>query len=132
MPSLKSALPARLLAITSVSDLVGDRIHWSKVPQNSERPHVRLQVISDPRPEDLKSYHSARVTRVQADVMADRSTEVEAVSEAIIAALAQPATVGGVKFGRTKAEGPRDLGEESPDGFIHRASMDLLVEHSLA
>ena len=132
MSSLKSALPARLLADGGVAALVGDRVHWTKVPQSSGRPHVRLQVISDPRPEHLKDYHAARVTRVQADVMADRSTEVEAITEAIIAALAQPASVGGVKFGRTKAEGPRDLGEESPDGFIHRASMDLLVEHSLA
>ena len=55
------------------------------------------------------------------------------MAETIIAAVANPATVDGIKFGRTKAEGPRDLGEDVDGvGYVHRASMDLLAEHSLA
>jgi hypothetical protein len=50
----------------------------------------------------------------------------------IISVLSVPGVFAGVVFGVTKAEGPRDLGEDTSAGFIHRASVDLLVEHALA
>lgn len=107
-------------------------VHWVRVPENTGLPYVRLQTISDPRPEHLGGYDGARVTRVQADCFATKWGTARAEAEKIIAAVAEPATVGGVQFGRVKAEGPRDLGEDTAKGFIHRASIDLLVEHRLA
>lgn len=133
MADLESALVARLLADAPLAALVGTRIHWNFVPQGKALPYIRLQVISDPRPQTLKDYDAARLTRVQVDCMADKSATATAMGMAVIAAVAGPDTVSGVIFGRAKAEGPRGGGEDVPGtGFVHRASLDLLVEHRLA
>ena len=128
MADIQSALHSRL------STALGHtRVYPGIVPQGKARPYVRMNTVSDPRPEHLQGYDSARTTRVQVDVFADTYEEARTLSETIIAAVAEPATVAGVKFGRTKAEGPRDLGEDVPGiGYIHRLSTDLLAEHTLA
>lgn len=130
MGDFASALHARLTADAAVSGVIGTRAYWNKVPQSADLPYVRLQTISDPRPEHLKDYHSSRTTRIQVDCFAANYGTARGLAEKIIQAVANPATVGNVKFGRIKAEGPRDLGEDTPSGFIHRASADLLVEHA--
>lgn len=128
MADLQTALRSRIVAALSHS-----RVYWTLVPQGAEWPYVRMQTISDPRPEHLGGYDRSRTTRVQVDVFAEKYSEARAASEIIIAAVARPATVDGIKFGRTKAEGPRDLGEDVEGvGYVHRASLDLLAEHSLA
>jgi hypothetical protein len=133
MADFASALFTRLSTDATITAVTGTRIYWLKVPQNAARPYVRLQTISDPRPANLQGYDSARVTRVQADCFADTYGAARALAEKIITALATPDTVGGVHFGFTKAEGPRDLGEDVDGvGFVHRASLDLLVEHKPA
>lgn len=132
MPDLQSALRARLTGDAGIGAAIGTRAHWTLVPQGTSLPYLRMQTISDPRPEHLGGYDKARTTRVQIDVFSDRYGTARQLAEAIIKAVAQPATVAGVKFGRSKAEGPRDLGEDTANGFIHRMSLDLLIEHSLA
>jgi hypothetical protein len=129
MADFATALHLRLKNDAAVAAVVGTRIFWVKVPQNAARPYVVLQTISDPRPAHLGGYNGARVTRVQADCIGDTYGAVRTLAEKIITALATPDTVGGVHFGFTKAEGPRDLGEDVDGvGFVHRASLDLLVE----
>ncbi len=131
MADLQSALFSRLT--TALSGSIGTRAYWSKVPQGAAMPYLRLSTISDPRPEHLGGYDESRTTRVQVDVFSRSYAEARSISESIISAVAQPATVAGVKFGRTKAEGPRDLGEDVEGvGYVHRLSLDLLAEHSLA
>ena len=128
MADLQTAIRSRIVAA-----LDHPRVYWTLVPQGAERPYVRMQTISDLRPEHLAGYDGARTTRVQVDVFADKYSEARAASETIIAAVAEPETVDGIKFGRTKAEGPRDLGEDVEGvGYVHRASLDLLAEQSLA
>lgn len=132
MADFAEALKARALADPDVSSLIGAEIHWVNVPQGRSTPYVRFQIISDPRPEHLGGYNGARVTRVQADCFAAQWGLARKIAGALITAFAVPDTVNGVQFGRIKAEGPRDFGEDTPDGFIHRSSIDLLVEHKLA
>lgn len=129
MASLSVALVKRLLAASEVTTLVGTKIKWGKVPQGTAKPYVQLGIISDVRPQHLKGYDGSRGTRVQADCYGDTYASAEAVALAIIAALAEPATTADGRFGRTHAEGPRDLGEDTATGFVHRASVDLLVRH---
>lgn len=129
MADFLTALHARLTADGDVSALINTRAYPTIVPQNATKPYIRYQVISDDRPEHLGGYDGARVSRVQVDCFAEKFSQTRALAEAVIDAVAQPATVAGTKFGRTKAEGPRDLGEDTSDGFVHRASLDLLVEH---
>ena len=128
MADLQSALRSRIVTAVGHS-----QVYWTLVPQGKDRPYIRMQTISDPRPQHLEGYQKARTTRVQVDVFADSYGAARSAAETIIAAVANPATVSGVKFGRTKAEGPRDLGEDVEGvGYVHRASLDLLAEHSLA
>lgn len=125
MADFAAALRTRLIG------LAGGAIFWTKVKDGAVAPYIRLQTISDPRPQHLAGYDGARVTRVQADCFGATHKDTRALALATIAALAAPATVGGVTFGRTKAEGPRDLGEDVAGiGFIHRASIDLFVHHT--
>lgn len=129
MANLQTALLARLKAATGVSAIT-NRIAWGSLPQGAALPYVRLNTISDPRPEHLRGYHGARQVRVQADCYASTPAAARALAEAIVAATAAPATVTGIKFGRTKAEGPQDLGEDVPGvGRIENAQIDLIIEH---
>ncbi len=131
MADLQSALYSRLT--TALSASIGTRAYWSKVPQGAAMPYLRMSTISDERPQHLAGYDSSRITRVQIDVFSRSYAEARSISESIISAVAQPGTVAGVNFGRTKAEGPRDLGEDVEGvGYVHRLSLDLLAEHSLA
>lgn len=132
MDDFATALRARLIADAPVA-AVTTRIFWGIGPQGTTRPYVRLNTISDPRPEHLKGYQSARQTRVQADCFADTYAAARGLAEKIVSALDGATTQGTIRFGRIKAEGPRDLGEDVEGiGYIHRASLDLLVEHTLA
>ncbi len=132
MPDFGTALKSRLAADAGVIAAGGNEIHWVKVPQGKTLPYVRLQTISDPRPEHLKGYDGARVSRIQADCFAASWGQARKIAEAIITAATSPMTVEGIQFGHTKAEGPNDLGEDVGTAFVHRASIDLLVEHRLA
>lgn len=133
MTDFATALRARLIADAGVSALVGTRIFPMIRPQDSALPAVRYQVISDPRPEHLKGYDGARSSRVQYDCFAETYLGARALANAVIAALALPAIASGVTFGRGKAEGPRDGGEDVAGGkFIYRAIVDLIVEHRLS
>lgn len=124
MADFAAALRARL------TGLAGGAVFWIKVPTTAALPYIRLQTISDPRPEHLAGYDGARQTRVQADCFAATHREARALALTVIAAVAEPASEGGVQFGRGRGEGPRDLGEDAATSFIHRASVDLLVEHT--
>jgi hypothetical protein len=130
MADFATALRSRLINDAAVTAVVGSKVHWGIVPQGTALPYIRLQTISDPRPAHLQGYESARVTRVQCDCFAASYGAARGLAEKVIAAVAVPATVGSIQFGFVKSEGPRDLGEDTPNGFIHRASLDLLVEHA--
>lgn len=132
MPDFASALYGWITSDAAVTADIGTRFYPVKVPQNAARPYVRYQTISDPRPQHLKGYQSARTTRIQVDVFADSYGVARRIAENIITAAGAPGIHGGIHFGRVKAEGPRDLGEDTSSGFVHRASVDLLAEHKFA
>lgn len=124
-----SALATHLEDDTAVAAIADDRVHVEQVPQNTARPYVLLKVISDPRPQHLKGYDGARTSRVQADCVADRYGESRALAEVVIAAVAEPWDDGEIRFGRVKAEGPRDRGGEVEGEYRYRAVVDLIPEH---
>lgn len=134
MADFWGALRTRILAAPTVSAIVATRVYWNMAPQGAVRPYVVLTTISDPRPGHLQGYDGSRVTRVQCDCFGAKHIEATGLAEAILAACAgNPGVTGGVRFGRIKAEGPRDLSQDIEGiGTIHRASLDLLVEHAPA
>lgn len=131
MADFSTALRGRISAAPAVSSAVGTRIYPSTAAENAPLPYIRYQVISDDRPQHLRGYQSARTSRVQFDIFSTSYVETRAIAESIIAAVATPGTFDGIYFGRVKAEGPRDLGEDVDGiGFVYRASLDLLAEHT--
>lgn len=122
-------LYARLVA---AGTLAGDSIYWMKVPQNEAFPYVRMQAVGGDKDQHLKGYTSARVTRIQVDCFAKDYLTSRQLADEIAAAMNPPATVGNTRFGHTASSEPRDLGEDIADGFVHRTSIDLLVEHAAA
>jgi hypothetical protein len=127
LPSFTAAYTSRL----DTAGVAGGRNYWVKVPQNATLPYTRSQVVSDDRPEHLKGVDGARVSRIQTDCFAETFGASRTLAELVIATMSPPATVDGIQFGHTAAEGPRDLGEDISGKFIHMASLDLLVEHKL-
>lgn len=133
MADFAQALKTRLAAYAPLTTLTGaGKIHWGRVPQGTLLPYVRLTVASDPRPENLDGYDGARVTRVQCDCFAASWGLARDIAAKIVTVTDAPATVTGIKFGRVKAEGPIDFGEETANGYVFQASLDLLAEHTLA
>lgn len=129
MADFATDLTTRITGAPDVATLIGAKLFWNIVPQNTTLPYVRLQVISDPRPVHLDGYDESRESRVQCDCVAATHKAARAIAHAIIEATDEPATVGATHFGRTRAEGPRDLGEDLAGKYLHRANMDLLVRH---
>lgn len=127
MADFATALRGRLTGLAA-----GTRVYWGIVPQGAALPYIRLQTISDERPTDLDGYQARREPRVQADCFASTYGAARGLAEAVVTTLATPGTFGGVVFGFVRASGPRDLGEDTSAGFVHRASLDLIVEHRLA
>ncbi len=116
--------------LAGASGLPLNRLHWGAVTQATPLDYIRMQVISDPRPQHMAGYDEARETRVQVDYYSATYKAARDGANRIIAATTEPMTVGDVVFGRIKAEGPRDLGEDVAGvGFVYRASLDLLVWH---
>jgi hypothetical protein len=133
MADLSNALFERLRDDPTLDPLVGTKIYWMKVPQGTVPPYIRLQIVGGDAVEDLDGDTVLHETRVQADCFATTHAESHEIAEAITRSTAEPATTAGVVFGRIKTTTPRDLGEDVPGkGFIHRASMDLLVSYRLA
>lgn len=131
MADFATALRTKILAAAPVAAIVGTKVFPVIVAQNTPLPYVRYQVISDDRPQHLQGYESARTSRVQFDCFAATYIVARDLAAKIIAAVEMPGATSGIHFGRVKAEGPRDLGEEIAGAWIYRTSLDLLVEHKV-
>lgn len=126
----QGGIRARLLAAAPVAAIVGTRVDWMTRPQKSALPAITLQTVSDSRPEHLKGIDGARSTRVQVDCWAATYGAALTLARAVIAALQEPATISGKKFGNARVDSQRDLGENLADNsFIHRQSVDLVIWH---
>lgn len=123
------ALKQRLLADSGVKALT-TQLHWGAVPQNTPLPYVRLTVISQTQEDHLEGYAAQQEARVQVDCMAAKHGEARAIANAIKAAVALPASVGGIQFNYCPAEGPRESGEDVGQERVFLASVDLLARFS--
>lgn len=132
MADFATGLRAKLLANGPVAADVGTQVFWRIAAQSAAGKYIVLTTVSDPRAQHLKGRTAGRATRVQADCFGPTYSSARQLAEKLIAAVETPETVGGVRFGGAEADGPRDLGEDVEGvGFVHRASVDLLVRHRL-
>ncbi len=138
--SWEAALRWRLLNTPALVALAGTHpndglpsIEWGNLRQGSQRPAIVLKLVSDPRPVTHDGFDSIRASRVRASIQAGTRTDVVALREAAIAALAPAGRFGApggeVWFDRTQIELLRDIGAATDTGFVHADSVDLIVLH---
>ncbi|SMF70523.1 tail completion protein gp17 [Allosphingosinicella indica] len=124
---MKMALRARLRADSGVAAIAGMRVDWGLRPQWAKLPAVTLTMVAGGRDRLLGGAPDLAAQTVQADCWAQTYAEADALGEAVIAAIAVPATQGGIRFGNASVSGDRDLPEVVSDGVLHRRSIDLIV-----
>ncbi|QAY77922.1 DUF3168 domain-containing protein [Sphingosinicella sp. BN140058] len=140
MADMQSALRARLIAAAPVAAIVAPfapagatptkAVFWGLRPQGSGLPALVLTIVTGSRPQHLKGFQSLRATTVQIDAWADDFDTAKALIEVAIAAVLQPGTFAGIKFGRATDIGePRALGEQTSTDYLHRQSVDLTIWH---
>lgn len=130
MTSLAEALRVRLLDDAAVKALVGDRVHWAKRDQGGDLPAIVLRRISGQHPDHLDGAEDMATSRIQIDCLAERYLASEALAAAARAALQGEAQVGTMLFWRASFDGPRDLGEATETGFVHRQVLDMMCRHT--
>jgi hypothetical protein len=132
--TLAEAVRGRLLSSPAVAALVGGgaaaRIHWVKRDQGGALPAIVLTQVSRIRRDHLDGPEDMIVSRVQADCWATTHRAATTLATAVRAALIGAAEIGDVQFWRATTDGPRDLGEDTESGFLHRASLDLTLRHT--
>ena len=127
--NMQGALRARLLAAPDVTARVGRRVDWVNRPQAADLPAITLQVVSEDRPQHMRGFDGLRTTRVQIDIFAKTYAETKQIAEAVFETVITAGTFSGITFERSFFDGSRDLGERTETLFIHRTSMDFLINH---
>lgn len=128
--SAQAAITSLLLAAPALTALVGDRVHWLRLPETvNGRPYLNLQVVNDP----LFYLHGAgvssyRETFLQADAWADTHAQADAVAQAMIDVISGfRGAYGGVLFRGIWITGARDMEGSMTGGEsqLFRRNVDL-------
>lgn len=97
---MEEALTALLLAYPALTALVGDRVHWLRLPPTVHGyPYVNLQVVARPHDYHYGGKSNLEATRVQIDVWAESKEAQVATARAVSDCLSgYRGTVAGVNF----------------------------------
>lgn len=128
--AIEQALTGLLLADAGLAALVGNRVHWVRLPETVKGlPYVNLQVIDDPQ-----SYMKGRTvsgfrqTLVQADAWSDTYAGAADTCAALVAAVSgYRGSVGGVFVSIVEVTGVRDFDASLTGGEsqLFRRNVDL-------
>jgi hypothetical protein len=131
---MEQALVSRLLANAALAALVGTRIVWIERPQGSALPALTLQRVTPGRDYNYSGASGTSSPMVQADCWGGSYATAKAVAAAVIEAVEERATIGGVKFAPGFIVGARDMPTEELGGGIkvYRVSLDIIVWNSPA
>lgn len=128
---MEAALTAVLLAHAPLSALIGDRVHWQRLPRSVDGlPYVNLQVISGPRRYHSKAPDALKTDRVQADVWAETAASRKAVADTLESLLSgYRGSSTGIAFRGVFMDGGRDLGGDAAGGTarLFRRQMDFMI-----
>jgi hypothetical protein len=130
---LGTAMIARAEAAIAITDIAGTRIHWVKRPQGEALPALVFSGVGGIEDVPLTDEADYFERRVQADCLADTHAEAWALARAVRATFKDGATIGDdpdtFDFMDCDISLPIDLGEDTPQGFVHRAGLDMVVRH---
>jgi hypothetical protein len=134
--TFESALLARLVGDEELNAATGGRIDFGRT--FTALPAISLQIVSDPRPQHFKGFHSTRATDVQVDIWAKTVETGAPLREQVIALLVANAESEGVQFQRAMITNVRAGAEQQQSGPVpvqrvraelHRTSIDITFTH---
>lgn len=128
---MREALTQRLLATPTVTERVGDRVHWQTQPADvSALPYINLTLVSGPHEYTMDGDTGRKSSVVQIDSWADTAFSAAALAENVEGALsAWSETANGIKVISAKIEGSRDLDGRGLGGMaaIFGSSVDVRI-----
>ncbi len=126
---MQQALRHRIRSSAAVSAIVGARVDWG---ERTGLPSVSLLIVSGDIAQHMKGAQALQFARVQADCWSSSYGEAKALADAVIAAVLPRTTINGIYFRTASATLPRDLGEQTSTGYVHRKQTDLMIRFSPA
>lgn len=131
--SFAADLRTRLLAVSGVTDLVGTRVYRGFRNQGSGLPAVTIEVLDDPKDYAHDGDLSARDALVQVDCFDDDWAGVDALADAVEAAMpVAGGTWGSSTVQACRQTGRRDIHDEPKFGDqrnVARITMDFSITH---
>lgn len=127
---MEAALTSLLLADAGLTALVGDRVHWLRLPQDVDvKPYVNLQRVSGPRDYTMRGPSGYAVGRVQIDAWGLTYGSAKGAANAVITALSgyRSNSIQGVFV-----ESERDDTGDDAGGVnrLFRTSVDVMIHYS--
>ena len=126
------AITQRLGAGSATNALVGTHVHWVFRPQAEALPGVVMTGVFEERPQHMDAFEDMRTARIQGSAFASTYAQARGIAEAMITDLVPAVQVSDVLFWNADVEGPRDLGEQTEEGFVHQAVVDFIIRYAKA
>lgn len=128
---LLEAAVTMLLAQSSVTDVVGPRVHKVKRPQGGALPALVVSSAGGAGEDlDLQDEADSAETRLQFSGFGETNSDARAAVDAATALFIGAGNVGSFLFWEGEREAPIDLGDDTPQGFVHHVARDVLIRHS--
>lgn len=128
---MEESLIALLLAVSGVTTVVGERVHWNRIEAPAVAPYVILRTISGTRDYAMDGATGLVESRVQVDCYGSTYASAKTAARAIEAALSgYRGTQGGTEFGGVFLTAERDLvDEDESPADLHGVSLDFTIWH---
>lgn len=126
---MEGALRARLLAVPSVTTIVGQRIYWESRPQGSALPAIVLDMVTDLREQTFGGFQSLLTAHIQVMVAALSFADKKRLKDAVIAALAPQSAANGIWFDPATDISTSPRNEQIATEYVYADAIDLTVHY---
>lgn len=130
---MEEAVTAILLADPRLAQAIGDRVHWTMAPQNSARPYLILQLISDQPDQSYQGRTGFEASRLQIDAYTETELTAKAILDFAVVALERArGTFSGHTLQGAILKSRRPLPASGAAGAppLFRRSADVIILHS--
>lgn len=134
--SLRDDIRTYLLTQTPITNLVGQRVFSSNIPQREDYPAISIVRITGGHAHMLSGGAGFAEPTVQVDAWADTSTVCESIAEALRGELQGfRGTMGSTTVRAVVLQNEIDLSEEPSDGsdaWVYRITQDYYINYEIS
>lgn len=131
---MEEAITFLLLGDAGVTALVGNRVHWLRLPQSvGEKPYINLQRVTGRRDYRMQGASGLVSSRLQIDAWGETYSSAKHSARAVIAALSgYRGIVNGTEIQGGFVDTERDLNDADAGDVnrLYRVSVDIEIWHS--